>query len=193
MDHAPAQVHLVAMPFPAMPAALAAGKIDAAYETEPFVTETVRKYGALAVADMDSGAAQDFPLTGYAALASWAAKYPRTAAAFTKAVEQGNATAATNLAVLQRVLSTSLHLSPDITGVMATGTFPTSASPAQIQRAVDLMLQYGQLREPFNVKSLMGLMWPRSAPPHACQTGLAAGAAQRPWRRFLAVAGTVSR
>ena len=152
----PAQVHLVAMPFPAMLAALAAGKIDAAYETEPFVTEAVRKYGALAVADMDSGAAQNFPLTGYAVLTSWAAKYPRTAAAFTKAIEQGNAIAATNLAVLQRVLSTSLHLSPDITGVMATGTFPTSASPAQIQRAADLMLQYGQLRKPFNVKSLMG-------------------------------------
>ena len=152
----PAQVHLVAMPFPAMPAALAAGKIDAAYETEPFVTEAVRQYGALAVADMDSGAAQDFPLTGYAVLASWAARYPRTAAAFTRAVEQGNAIAATNLAVLQRVLSTSLHLSPDITGVMATGTFPTSASRAQIQRAADLMLQYGQLRKPFNVTSLMG-------------------------------------
>jgi hypothetical protein len=39
---------------------------------------------------------------------------------------------------------------------MATGTFPTSVSPAQIQRAADLMLQYGQLREPFNVTSLMG-------------------------------------
>jgi len=152
----PGQVHLVAMPFPAMPAALAAGKIDAAYETEPFVTEAVKMYGALAVADMDSGAAQDFPLTGYAVLASWAARYPHTAAAFTKAVEQGNAIAATNLAVLQHVLSTSLHLSPDITGVMATGSFPTSVSPAQIQRAADLMLQYGQLKEPFNVKPLMG-------------------------------------
>ncbi|HEY1347489.1 MAG TPA: ABC transporter substrate-binding protein, partial [Streptosporangiaceae bacterium] len=152
----PGQVHLVAMPFPAMPAALAAGKIDAAYETEPFVTEAVKMYGALAVADMDSGAAQDFPLTGYAVLASWAAKYPRTTAAFTQAVGQGNAIAATNLAVLQHVLSASLHLSPDITGVMATGTFPTSASPAQIQRAADLMLQYGQLREPFNVNSLLG-------------------------------------
>jgi NitT/TauT family transport system substrate-binding protein len=152
----PAEVHLVAMPFPAMPAALAAGKIDAAYETEPFVTEAVRRYGALAVADLDSGAAQDFPLTGYAALASWAAKYPRTTAAFTRAVERGNAIAATNLAVLQRVLSTSLHLSPDITGVMATGTFPASASRVQIQRAADLMLQYGQLRKPFNVESLMG-------------------------------------
>ena len=151
----PDQVHLVAMPFPAMPGALAAGKIDAAYETEPFVTEAVKKYGVQAVTDLDGGAAQDFPLTGYAVLDSWAARYPRTAAAFTKAIGRGNAIAATNLAVLQRVLSASLHLSPDITGVMATGTFPTNANQVQIQRAADLMLRYGQLKEPFNVNALM--------------------------------------
>jgi NitT/TauT family transport system substrate-binding protein len=144
------------MPFPAMPGALAAGKIDAAYETEPFVTEAVKKYGVQAVTDLDGGATQDFPLTGYAVLDSWAARYPRTAAAFTKAIERGNAIAATNLAVLQQVLSDSLHLSPNITGVMATGTFPTSANPVQIQRAADLMLHYGQLKEPFNVNALMG-------------------------------------
>ncbi len=152
----PAQVHLVEMPFPAMPSALAAGRITAAYETEPYVTEAVKKYGVQAIADMDSGATQGFPLTGYGALASWAAKYPRTAAAFTRAVVQGDAIASTNLAVLQRVLARALHLSPSITGVMATGTFPTSANPVQIQRVADLMLQYGQLKERFSVKPLMG-------------------------------------
>ena len=151
----PAQVHLVAMPFPAMPAALAAGKIDAAYETEPFVTEAVQKYGVQEVADMDNGATQGFPLTGYGVLESWAAKYPRTAAAFTKAVEQGNAIAGSNHAVLAQVLATALHLSPQITGVMATGTFPTSANPAQIQRVANLMLQYGQLKQPLNVKQMI--------------------------------------
>jgi NitT/TauT family transport system substrate-binding protein len=151
----PSQVHLVAVPFPAMPGALAAGKIDAAYETEPFVTEAVKNDGVQSVADMNTGPTQDFPLTGYAVLASWAAKYPRTAAAFTKAVEQGNTIASTNLAVLQQVLGQALHLDPAITGVMATGTFPTSANPVQIQRAADLMLQYGQLKKPFDVKSLM--------------------------------------
>jgi NitT/TauT family transport system substrate-binding protein len=152
----PAQVHLVAIPFPAMPAALAAGKIAAAYETEPFVTEAVKQYGDQELADMDSGPTQDFPLTGYAALASWVARYPRTAAAFTRAIEQGNAIASTNLAVLQQVLTRALHLSPNIAGVMATGTFPTSANPVQIQRAADLMLHYGQLKQRFDVRPLVG-------------------------------------
>src|SRR5205809_39629 len=39
----PDQVHLVAMPFPAMPGALAAGKFGAAYEAEPFCTEGVTR------------------------------------------------------------------------------------------------------------------------------------------------------
>jgi len=152
----PAQVHLVAVPFPQMPAELAAGRIAAAYETEPFVTEAVQRYGVQELADMDNGPTQDFPLTGYAALASWVSRYPRTAAAFSRAVERGNAVASTNLAVLQQVLARELHLSPDIAGVMATGTFPTSANLAQIQRAADLMLQYGQLEQRFDVKPLVG-------------------------------------
>jgi len=152
----PDQVHFVIMPFPAMPAALNAGKIDAAYETEPFVTEAVKDFGVQEVADMNSGASQGLPLTGYGVLASWAAKYPRTAAAFTKAIEQGNAIAATNLAVLQQVLAKALKLSPSITNVMATGSFPTSLNAVQLQRVADLMLQYGQLKERFNVKSMIG-------------------------------------
>ena len=119
-------------------------------------TEAVKQYGDQELADMDSGPTQDFPLTGYAALASWVARYPRTAAAFTKAIEEGNAIASTNLAVLQQVLAGALHLSPNIAGVMATGTFPTSANPVQIQRAADLMLQYGQLKQRFNVRPLVG-------------------------------------
>lgn len=152
----PTQVRLVAMAFPEMPAELAAGKIAAAYETEPFVTEAVKKYGFQELADLDSGSTEDFPLTGYAALASWVARYPRTAAAFTGAIEQGNAIASTNLAVLQQVLARDLRLSSNIAGVMATGTFPTSANPVQIQRAADLMLQYGQLKRQFDVKPLVG-------------------------------------
>ncbi len=57
--------------------------------------------------------------------------------------------------ILAQVLATALHLSPKVTGVMATGTFPTSANPAQIQRVANLMLQYGQLKQPLNVKQMI--------------------------------------
>jgi|CZLB01.1.fsa_nt_gi NitT/TauT family transport system substrate-binding protein len=152
----PAQVHLAVIPFPAMPAALAAGRVDAAYEIEPYLTEAVKQHGVQDLADIDNGATQDFPIAGYGVLASWAAKYPRTAAAFAKAIEQANAIAATNLATLQHTFTTQLHLSADITGVMATGTFPTTTDAVQLQRVADLMLQYGQLKHRFSVKSITG-------------------------------------
>ena len=153
----PAQVHVTAVPFPVMPAALAAGRVDAIYEVEPYVTEAAEKYGDTELADIDTGAGQGFPVNGYGALASWTTKYPRTAAAFARAIEQGNAIAATNPAARQRALGTSLHLSPKVTAIMAAGTFPTALDPVQIQRVATLMLRYGQLSHPFPVASITGI------------------------------------
>jgi NitT/TauT family transport system substrate-binding protein len=153
----PRQVHLVVMPFPAMPAALAAGKVDAIYEIEPYVTEAEQQFGEEELVDIDSGANANFPINGYGVLASWAAKYPHTAAAFAKVIKQANSLAATNISVLQRVLSTGLHLSPQVTDVMASGSFPTDADPVQLQRVADLMLKYGQIHRPFEVKSIIGM------------------------------------
>jgi len=152
----PRQVHLVVLPFPAMPALLAAGKVDAIYEIEPYVTEAEQQFGEEELADIDSGANQNFPINGYGVLASWAARYPNTAATFAKVVEHANELAATNVGVLQRVLSAALHLSPQVTAVMASGFFPTDADPVQLQRVADLMLKYGQLKRPFQVKSIIG-------------------------------------
>jgi NitT/TauT family transport system substrate-binding protein len=152
----PADVHVIALPFPAMPAALAAGKVSAIYETEPYVTEAAQTYGDQELADIDSGAAQNFPITGYAVTASWAARYPRTAAAFAKAIEAGNRIAATNLAALQHALETALHLPPQVVDLMASGTFPTLIDPVQLQRVALLMQQYGQLKTSFPVATITG-------------------------------------
>ena|SRR5580704_14306342 len=54
-------------------------------------------------------------------LASWAARYPRTARAFTTAVGQGNRIAATDPAVLQRTLEKQLHLNANVVDVMGSG------------------------------------------------------------------------
>jgi NitT/TauT family transport system substrate-binding protein len=151
----PAQVRLVAIPFPAMPAALAAGRINAIYEIEPYATEASQQHGDQELLDINSGAAADFPISGSAALTSWINSHPQTAAAFIRAVEQGNRIAATNLTALERAFETSLHLPAQVTDVMALGTFPTSIDSVELQRVSDLMQQYGQLSKPFSVASLV--------------------------------------
>jgi NitT/TauT family transport system substrate-binding protein len=152
----PADVHVTVLPFPAMSAALAAGHVDAAFEVQPYIALGIRQFGIRSVADIDTGATQNFWISGFAVLSSWAAKYPRTAAAFTKAVEEGQQLASTNLADVQKALQVQLQLSPAVTGVMATGTFPTALSSVQLQRVADLMLKYGQLTKPFAVSQMIG-------------------------------------
>jgi NitT/TauT family transport system substrate-binding protein len=149
------QVRVVAIPFPAMPAALAAGRIDAIYEIEPYATEASQQHGDEQLLDIDSGAAQSFPISGAAALTSWVTSHPQTAAAFAQAVEQGNRIAATNLGALERAFETTLHLPAQVTDVMALGTFPASIDSIELQRVSDLMQQYGQLSKPFSVASMV--------------------------------------
>jgi NitT/TauT family transport system substrate-binding protein len=151
----PGQVHVAAVPFPAMPAALAAHRFTAAYMVEPYATEAEQQDGDQPLLDLDAGAALGFPISGYAALASWARQHPAAAAAFTRAVEQGNQLAGTGVGDLRHALETGLHISPFVADVMATGVFPTSANQAQIQRVADLMQRYGQLAQPFDVAAII--------------------------------------
>jgi NitT/TauT family transport system substrate-binding protein len=153
---APSQVHVVSVPFPAMPGELAAGKVGAIYEIEPYVTEAAEQAGDMELADIDTGAASGLPIDGYGVLASWSARYPGTARAFARAILRANVIAATSPGQLQRALNSALRLNPNVGDVMATGTFPTATNAAQLQRVANLMLRYGQLSRPFSVRKITG-------------------------------------
>jgi NitT/TauT family transport system substrate-binding protein len=150
----PGRVHLKALPFPAMGAALAAHQIDAAYCTEPYCTEIQQEYGARVVADTDQGEAKGLPIAGYTVTASWMHRYPHTAAAFAASISAASLVAETNLTALQHALVVSLHLSPRVADVIATGDFPTTLVPADLQEVANLMLQFGELKRYFNVRAL---------------------------------------
>jgi len=152
----PHQVHLTSLPFPAMGAALAAHRIDAAYCTEPYCTEIQQRYGARIVADADQGKAEGLPIAGYTVTTTWMHKYPRIAAAFAAAITAASLVADSNLAAFQHALAASLHISPQVADVVSTGDFPTSVIPASLQEVADLMLQFGELRHYFNVTALTG-------------------------------------
>jgi NitT/TauT family transport system substrate-binding protein len=157
-DHiAQNQVRLVPIPFPDMAAALATGKVDAAYMTEPYVTSAGQKFGDVGIYDLNTGSAENFPIAGYAVLSSYARQHPRIVKAFAAAIEQGNRIADSNISELQHAFIIGLHLPPHVADVMATGNYPGDPDPNQIQRVVNLMLRYGQLSKPFNVKTMIGV------------------------------------
>ena len=151
-DHGvPAQdVHYVPVPFPAMAAALAAHRVDAAFIAEPSLSAAEITNGGVPLFDVNQGAAQDFPISGYVVTRAWAARYPRTAAAFVRALERGQQVAATDRAAVEHALIPALHITGTTAAVMAFGTFLLSVSAVAVQRVADLMQKQrpaGQVRE----------------------------------------------
>ena len=72
-----------------MPAQLQQGDWQAAFLAEPYVTKAEETYGEQELADLDQGATVNFPIDGYVATQAWAQKHPKTAAAFVRAIEEG--------------------------------------------------------------------------------------------------------
>jgi NitT/TauT family transport system substrate-binding protein len=151
-----AAVKFTAIPFPAMGAALEARRVDAAWMVDPFLTEAQVKYGAVAVADGDQGETAGFPISGFVATSSWVNRYPRTAAAFVRALERGQRLADTDRATVENVLPHYIGVTPQIAALVVTGSFPIGVNAVQIQRVADIMHQFGYLKRPFSVSPMIG-------------------------------------
>ena len=147
-DISPAKVTFVTDPdgFPAMPAELQDGAWAAAFLAEPYVTLAGEDYGERELADLDQGATMNFPIDGYMATQAWVEKYPKTAAAFVRAIEEGQALADTDRTAVEEAMGESDSLPHQVTAVMALPDFPVGAvDETQIQRTAAAMLQYGLL------------------------------------------------
>jgi NitT/TauT family transport system substrate-binding protein len=134
------------VPFPQMGTALATHRVDAAFMIEPYLSEALMKYGVAELADIDQGAVQNIPITGYFATARWAGAHPAAAAAFIRALERGQQLAATDRAAVEQTLIRHLHISRQTAAVMSLGTFPTGpVDPVELTRIGDLMRSGGLL------------------------------------------------
>ncbi len=122
----PYAVHLVAIPFPKMAAALKAHKVDAAYLPEPFITDAEDSIGAVTLANLDQGAAQGLPFPGYMVTQSWEDKYPKTAAAFRRAILEAQTIANTNLAAVQQGMAAYGGLSRQVAAIAAEPRIPAA-------------------------------------------------------------------
>jgi NitT/TauT family transport system substrate-binding protein len=146
-----AKVHFVAMGLSAMPAALQAHRIDAAYLPEPYLSQAEEQLGSDPLLDVNQGATQDFPIDGYAATVQWCRRYPRTAAAVAKALDEGQALAASNRLLVEKALTKDTTITKEIAAIMALGNFPDTVDTAHLQRVPDLMQSFGLLKQHFSI------------------------------------------
>jgi NitT/TauT family transport system substrate-binding protein len=148
-------VHLVEIPYPNMPAALQNGSIDAAFMTEPYLSQSRQTFGARVVIDTMSGPTADLPVGGYVSSPRFVDGNPKTLAAFNRAISKAQA-AATDRALVGRTLPMYVHgLSPAVAQSITLGTFPASLDPARLQRVADLMTRFGAIPKHFDVQQLL--------------------------------------
>jgi NitT/TauT family transport system substrate-binding protein len=150
--------------FPAMPAELKAGAFNAVVLNEPFGSIAETADGAVPLADFDQGATRNFPVEGYVVTKQWAQEYPRTLAAFYKALEEGQQIADTNRGAVEAAfekLPSPLGLPKDTAAIMSLENYPVSAGPVgsvdmvQLKRVVDIMQQFIGFSQAFNIDSML--------------------------------------
>lgn len=149
-------VRFVDISFPNVAAALAAHRIDAAYISDPFLTAARQKYGVRTLFDCDQGAVANLPISGYVTTSSWAARNPRTAAAFVRALEKGQALANSDRAAVNAALAAYAGIPPKAAAVASVGSYPVSqrVQAASLQRLADLMLRFGLLKHRVDVTAM---------------------------------------
>jgi NitT/TauT family transport system substrate-binding protein len=151
----PRDVTFVATPFPDEAAALARHQVDAVWATEPFVTVMKKMLGARVLADTMTGQMSGFLVGGWGTLASYAQKYPKTVAAFQKAMAQAQQVAASDHGLVVRTVPTYTSTKAGIAAVMSFDTFPTTLTSNQLQHAVSLMRQYSFLHQNLDVAPML--------------------------------------
>jgi NitT/TauT family transport system substrate-binding protein len=147
----PQSVHFAMIPFTEMPVELTSGAVSAIVLSEPYASGAQEGQGGVPLADLDQGATTSFPVEGYVVTKRWAAKYPRTLAAFYRALEQGQRIADTSRADVEQAMvdmPAPFGVSAETAAVMALDSYPVSNGPpgsvdkVRLQRVVDVMHQF---------------------------------------------------
>ncbi len=140
----------VAIPFPAAPQALASGKVDAAFTTEPFITIMEQTTGARVLVDMLSGPLAGFPVSAWGTTEYYTQHDPKTVAAFARAIQEATRYAAANPQAVRQVLPAYIKgMKPALASVIVLPAFNTSLSLARMQRVASSMESFGKLSASF--------------------------------------------
>jgi NitT/TauT family transport system substrate-binding protein len=151
----PAKVKYRAVQFPLMDKALANHDVDAVHTAEPFGTVFQQKLGARMVIDGGGPPTTGLPVSGYVSTQDFVTKYPKTAAAFQRAIEKAQALAASDRKQVENVLPSYAKVDARTAATLSLPGYPTSVDPAGLQRLSDLMVQQGLLKSAIDVPSVI--------------------------------------
>jgi NitT/TauT family transport system substrate-binding protein len=137
------KVNWVPMPLPNMAAALRDNQVDAAYMPEPQLSQAAKLVGATPVIDINTGATQDFPLTGYGSPTKWVQANPKTLAAFQRAMKKATSDVINDRSKAEPLLVKYAKIDEDTAKLLTLPGYGSTLDARRIQRVPDLLLQMG--------------------------------------------------
>jgi NitT/TauT family transport system substrate-binding protein len=131
------------VPLPNMAAALKDNQVDAAYMPEPMLSQAAKTVGATPVIDINTGASQDFPLTGYGSTSKWVQANPKTLTAFQRAMKKATADAINDRSKVEPLLVKYAKIDEDTAKLLTLPGYGSTLDARRLQRVPDLLLQMG--------------------------------------------------
>jgi NitT/TauT family transport system substrate-binding protein len=145
----------VKTPFPATAEALKSGNVDAAFVTEPFLSQTQTEAGALPIFDTATGPTADMPTAGWGSTGDFVSKNKNTIAAFQRAMQRGTDLALSDRSLVEPLLVKFSGVDENIAKVATLLTFQSKLDATRIQRVPDLMQEFEVITAPIDVSKMI--------------------------------------
>jgi ABC-type nitrate/sulfonate/bicarbonate transport system substrate-binding protein len=132
----------VEIPFSEMPAALASGRIDAAFVAEPFLTQAKKTSHTVGI-EFDA-IANSFLVAGWFTSETWAKAHPDAVRLFAQSMHDAADWALKNPAKCPDILAKYLKVDPVQVAATPRTYFAKTLDPAQVQTGIDLTAKYAK-------------------------------------------------
>jgi ABC-type nitrate/sulfonate/bicarbonate transport system substrate-binding protein len=147
-------VKFVEIPFPQTADALAAGRIDASYLTEPFITIAEDKGVAKVLTTGEDAIAPRYTSTAWYTTSQWAKAHPDQVARFVSAIHEAAVWANKNPDKVVPIVVKYLKSDPALTAKAPRPYWVEQLLPAQIQPWIDVTAKYAKFA-PFPAQELL--------------------------------------
>lgn len=147
-------VEWVTLGFPEMAGALASGEVDAAFLTEPFITQASKSTGIIPIADTAKGPTLDLPIGGYGSLSTFTEANPNTIAAFQRVMQRATLIA-DDRSKIEPILVESSKLDADTAALATLPKLGSSLDGTRLQRVPDLLEEFDILNAPIDAERMI--------------------------------------
>jgi len=151
----PSTVKFVELPLPDMPAQLAAGRIDAAWTSEPFVT-AIQAAGGRVLVDALHETYPSMQIATYFTSEQTKTKDPELVTSFVDAMNESLAYATEHPDEARAIVSTYTKITPEVAAKVVLPGWPSKLDEASLTAVGQAARKYGTLKNEPDVKGLFG-------------------------------------